>query len=380
MGIKINNRGIAVIALALGMIALVAIVGLAVDIGYMYVAKGQLQNAADAAALAGAVRLDGTNSTNQNNARVEAAKFAQANTAAGASVIIASDNSNTLSAINVSGGNDITFGNWNPSLTPSYLAGRIPFNAIQVRTRRTVSNASADNQGQVGIFFGRIFSLLPGGGVGWPFMSASAEAIANITYLASPFPVCLKACGTTTSLTGTKFFLKTKDGSPNIGWTSLLNNSTNEPVITQIIKNNGGHANCGDCIFTTEGIVTPSLNAINDMVAAHSTTVKINGTNVTGWEVLLPILSDDPKACDSGSKNSTGCFIDPGSQAHSSDPYKIINFAKAVVLRADTGSNPGIVSVGEDPPYGAGTSSLGANCGSVCNNLPQNFLSASLVR
>jgi Flp pilus assembly protein TadG len=50
MGKKINNKGIAVIYLAITIIVLIAFIGLSVDIGYMYVAKGQLQNAADAAA------------------------------------------------------------------------------------------------------------------------------------------------------------------------------------------------------------------------------------------------------------------------------------------------------------------------------------------
>ena len=84
--IRGSNRGIAVVYIALMLLVLLAFVGLAIDIGYMYVAKSQLQNAADAAALAGANLLDGTISSAQ--ARQEAQKFAALNKTTGQNITI----------------------------------------------------------------------------------------------------------------------------------------------------------------------------------------------------------------------------------------------------------------------------------------------------
>ena len=50
-------RGQTLITVALGLVVLLAFVGLAVDVGLMMLARNELQNAADAAALAGAQKF-----------------------------------------------------------------------------------------------------------------------------------------------------------------------------------------------------------------------------------------------------------------------------------------------------------------------------------
>lgn len=55
--ILFNNRGVMAVIVALLFIVFLGIAALAVDVGYLYMAKNQLQNAADAAALAGARQL-----------------------------------------------------------------------------------------------------------------------------------------------------------------------------------------------------------------------------------------------------------------------------------------------------------------------------------
>src|SRR6266498_2406271 len=82
-----NRKGIAAVYIALILVALIAFVGLAIDIGYMYVAKGQLQNGADAAALAGAAKLTGDD-LDQKDARRAAWRFACENKAAGERIYI----------------------------------------------------------------------------------------------------------------------------------------------------------------------------------------------------------------------------------------------------------------------------------------------------
>ena len=53
-----GERGSILAASALGMLSFILAVGLGVDISHLYLAKNELQNAADSAALAGASGLD----------------------------------------------------------------------------------------------------------------------------------------------------------------------------------------------------------------------------------------------------------------------------------------------------------------------------------
>jgi Flp pilus assembly protein TadG len=55
-----RERGITVIVSSLGLFCLLGVAGLAIDVSHLYLAGTELQNAADAAALAGASALDGT--------------------------------------------------------------------------------------------------------------------------------------------------------------------------------------------------------------------------------------------------------------------------------------------------------------------------------
>lgn len=57
---RTTETGYVLVATAIGVVALLSAVGLAIDLGRMYVAKAEAQNFADAAALAACVRLDGT--------------------------------------------------------------------------------------------------------------------------------------------------------------------------------------------------------------------------------------------------------------------------------------------------------------------------------
>ena len=52
-----GRRGAAIALLAVGMATLLVMAALAIDLGRLYLIRGELQNAADAAALAGAIEL-----------------------------------------------------------------------------------------------------------------------------------------------------------------------------------------------------------------------------------------------------------------------------------------------------------------------------------
>src|SRR2546423_3468163 len=55
-----RERGIALLATAFGLVAIIGIAGISVDLGRMYIVKGELQAYTDAASISGALQLDGT--------------------------------------------------------------------------------------------------------------------------------------------------------------------------------------------------------------------------------------------------------------------------------------------------------------------------------
>jgi len=76
-----NQKGFAVIMTALTMLVCIPLVGLAVDVGVLYMIRGKLQQATDAAALAGARALaqGSTPGAQTSNAQAAATKFFNAN-------------------------------------------------------------------------------------------------------------------------------------------------------------------------------------------------------------------------------------------------------------------------------------------------------------
>jgi Flp pilus assembly protein TadG len=332
---KKNNKGIAVILMALMIFVLIGFVGFAIDIGYMYVAKGQLQNAADAAAVAGATLLDGTDTTPQLAARTEAVTFAAANKAAGTNVSLASNNTNTLSPVTAAGGNDITVGNWDPDAFPAepYKAGRTPINAVQVRTRRTVSDLSSP-QGQVRLFFSKV--------IGWGQMSASATAIATANRFVPAIVLCTSSglC----SMTGQQFYINNNDPSlvtESVAWSVFSSDpNVDANTINKYINGTLKITNdfCGQCITTTQGTGSP----INNLAAAFANpnfdkkNKDITGSTVTAWRIRVPLV-DYPCA------DPTKAACPPYTQGSGAgnEPYHVTGWAKInlTAVTAQGGAN-----------------------------------------
>ena len=282
--IRGNQQGLALVYIALMLISLCAFIGLAVDIGYMYVAKGQLQNAADSAALAGASQLP-----SQTDARTKAKEFAAANSATNTPVNISSSGANTLTP-----DNDITVGNWTRTLNPQYLAGREPINAVQVRARRTdssdVGGRSAD--GPVGLFFARVIAPR------WSQMGTSAVAIANRPPRAGFFLMVGRDTCNSTS-----FPVHLSPAAGNMAWTSLLNNSTSTSDTTDNficpIDKVPDEEVCGHSIYTTNGTANAVFQAV-EVDFYDPDYDRINKTygadgSVSTWTVIVPVSTvNDP--------------------------------------------------------------------------------------
>jgi len=85
---KKNKGAIAILIAGIMVPFLLLFLVVGVDFVYMYYVRGELQNAADSAALAGAAKLDGTNVILQTDARQAAWKFACKNIAAHSNVYL----------------------------------------------------------------------------------------------------------------------------------------------------------------------------------------------------------------------------------------------------------------------------------------------------
>ena len=132
-----KRRGVILVLTAIALVVMLGFVALTVDVGLIQLTKTQLQSAADASALAGAMELSGTlaDETVRSNARAAATEVA------------ALYRNGDRSSVTLDPINDITFGkiNWNTA-TQSYQYvwgdAATPHNVIKVQAKRTADNGN----------------------------------------------------------------------------------------------------------------------------------------------------------------------------------------------------------------------------------------------
>jgi hypothetical protein len=136
-----KRRGQILVIFAFVLIVLVAICVFAIDIGRLFTCQAELQNAVDAAALAGASRLTGMFTESERElVRTEAMAFAEANMVDGTPLHLAD--------------NDIVFGHMNQHtgvFTPEPEAAVI--DSVRITGRRSVGSPD----GPISLFFGPVF-------------------------------------------------------------------------------------------------------------------------------------------------------------------------------------------------------------------------------
>ncbi|HBA87799.1 MAG TPA: hypothetical protein DCZ75_07340 [Geobacter sp.] len=203
-----KERGFVVIVLALGtLVMLFALAGLAIDVSRAYVVKGELQKAADAAALAGAGNLYMSNPSSPAtpilswaNAESSATNFIGKNTANGRALTdglveagywkIASPTSNTLNPKGTVPGSCSSTGSSctnNSDCSASEVCIQDYAPAVKVTIRKSPGN----NGGALTTFFARV--------VGWEEFQVAAGAIAVSGFVGSvppglAFPFAVTAC------------------------------------------------------------------------------------------------------------------------------------------------------------------------------------------
>jgi len=267
-----EQRGATAVVVAIMLTVLVGFLGLVMNVGHSRMVRGQLQNACDAAALAGSQSLDGT-AAGVAAARAMAADYA-ARHVTDANVVVGIDPNA-----------DVEVGNWDFTLpretafTP--LAGGTTaelmiMNAVRVKAGRETSRGNA-------------LSVWLGAALNGSTMNVEAEAVAvggGPRNNKCPVPIVLPSCAllgndgkymcgqTVNFTTDGKFSNANVD---TIGFTNLAsNNSVSNSGVRDILNN-------GTCLPVTEGqsIGVGNGNAYNKQVydaLAHF--LQVNGNTV----------------------------------------------------------------------------------------------------
>jgi Flp pilus assembly protein TadG len=356
---KKNTGAIIILVAGVLLFFLLSFLVVGIDFAYVYYVRGEVQAAADSASLAGAAKLDRTNSTVQTDARNEAVKFAGKNLAAKSPVVLASDGNNTLS-----NNNDITVGNWNYAKNPKYLAGRMPINAVQVVARRTKDSPG----GEVGLIFKNIVQ-------GLVSMGIKREAIAERKALATPgIPLCIQSC----NLSMPYDLILQHDPKPidnGMAWTAFNckqapNLGKNGDVTAYMWGENKMESLCDLCM-TTNNAIGETLKELED--AFNNTTYRKldkqfdSSGKVISWRVATPVLDKrcaivdencmqsnplnlncpQPSCCDfvtcPDPSNPNCCVCPPGAQGDKSERQHVQQIAEVVITSVNTsGSSKGI--------------------------------------
>lgn len=142
------RRGNVVVITVLLMFSLLVVVALAVDVGFLQVARTQLQRSADAAAIAATWRLlestgPGSTVPDTSAVRATAAQYGGLNAVVNAAPALAADDT-TIGRLPYPFNRSVELLLDQPSL----------FNAVKVRVRRT-----SQQNGPVGLFFARVMGL-----------------------------------------------------------------------------------------------------------------------------------------------------------------------------------------------------------------------------
>ncbi|WP_179403246.1 pilus assembly protein TadG-related protein [Burkholderia guangdongensis] len=182
VGAQRRQRGAVAVMTALFMAVLLAIAAFVIDIGRAYVVRNELQNAADAAALAGAECLNPNSAC--GNATASGPDFTTAATKATAYI---PENSAVNVALQTG---QVTTGGWNPaSPAGGVTAAPVTLSASQLpAVSVTISEAGKDNNGPLTLLFGQF--------VGKTTLPISATAVATGGYIAQGhgFPMVINEC------------------------------------------------------------------------------------------------------------------------------------------------------------------------------------------
>lgn len=292
-----GHRGATLIFVAVALVALLSFAALAVDLGYLYVVRNELQNAADSGALAGAQVLYNDQGTSVNaGANTVAANYVASNHSEHASVTVET----------------VKRGHWsfasrtfteNNSLNPVPLwdvtteeldANPAFINAVQVITRRTPEGTAAPQH-----FFARIFGADPS--------QVRASAVAYIGFAGKlkpaevdqPIAICRQAIlggeGEYTCGVGRMLNSGQNAGHQTAGWTNFSQpcETASASSVRPFVCGSGNPTvlNFGETLGTTNGTVQNVYDGITDCWYNNPAYDRNNdGIPDRPWAMALPVI------------------------------------------------------------------------------------------
>ena len=362
-----NNTGVVIILVAgVLLFFLIFFLVVGIDFAYVYYVRGEVQAAADSAALAGAALLTGEVDTDitkilQGPARSAAWKFACKNKAAHDPVYLVNSGdpncNNPPGNLNNSNSaaEDIVVGYW--KVTPFACASTgqtdkfcpangstgFPINAVKVVARRTKDSPG----GEVGLIFQKIVQ-------GLVSMGIKREAIAEWELLGTPgLSLCINSC----TVSGLPKLLDIQSNLPcgsdyGVAWTvfksvtpiadkdirDLIDRRLTPEDITDLCTTN-------PCITTKNG--TSPIDYLGDKFRDpnfYAGDKDIVSGVVTAWRVGVVIFNYN---CFTGSSDPCkGC--PPSKQGHPEEPYHIQQWARVTITQVcDNNDNSGLCQGGK---------------------------------
>jgi Flp pilus assembly protein TadG len=222
-----NERGTVVIVVALFLITLIGFAALAIDVGHMMVTRNELQNAADAAALATMKKLGDTYSTMTYSA--QQSYVAVLSDFAPTAQAVASSNIAAGKSVNINQGVDVILGDWDFN-TNTFTPGLTRPDAVRVITRR---DGSAN--GPVPTFFAGVLGLST--------IPVSARATAAVSALSHapendlPLPVAISKAKFESEYCNTPIrFYPTNDPLSCGGWNVYTESPASAHELSTILK------------------------------------------------------------------------------------------------------------------------------------------------
>jgi len=272
-----DRRGSSTVMVALALMAMMGMGALAVDLGYVFSTRSEVQKAADAGALAAALRLvqlyneqgGSLTLTEVTSVATEAAgTWAEQNTSTG----------NPDVPLTVASG-DVVVGVWDPVGKTFTSGGSVnDINAVKVTVRRDQTS-----NGPIQLMFGSV--------VGVSTVNVTAQAIAYVGYVGSvpegvvtmPLLVHQDAY-----VTGTDILQFHADAEDNSGWSTFFEPGGGNALVTDYLDGTLPipAVKVGDLLRVYNG------NMSNNIFTYMQQQVNENGGE---WHVVLPIVDGDPK-------------------------------------------------------------------------------------
>ncbi len=240
-----RQRGATVVIVALTLAVLCGFVALVMNTGHIMAVRGQLQNATDAAALAGVRELDGT-SAGVIRAQLVAANYAQMH--------ITDRNMH----VTIDPATDVVIGSWNFD-APRAAA----FTPITVFTAATLATANAvlvnaGREASRGNSLDVVMGALPTVGKTKTDVSATSVAVMGGPTRECPLvPLAFSSCSVLNadgSIRCSETLTFNSNNNDNIGFTNLTASaSVNTPQLKSILEGNCQWLNVGDPISVSNG-------------------------------------------------------------------------------------------------------------------------------